>query len=620
MHTKLAPLVALFVVLALRPVFAQGGRSQLTAADARACGQAFRDTMVAAYGRIDDPDWNRFIGLVVERLRRATAFPGLQIDATIIGDTTVNAASLPGGFVLVNVGLLRYASDLAKVDAPTDQNAQVQRMGAYVAAVLGHELAHVTLGHVVERLGKGCEPVQRTPRQQVARDTGARVAAAGRVEGFERELRINRNVIEEARYSQQRELDADRVGALYLLRGGWEIQTAMDFWRASDSTAREEGSTYRLPVSSYVSSHPRAATREAYLERFRGGLKLDQSRYDDALTLIRSNTDLDAAIALLDTVLTDFPDLIEARHAHATAYHQKWLNTVPIQRQQVRGTLLTYVARFLPGIRGAPGDAELLQQAEREYQMVLAVQVLPYTMSNLAVLEAYEGRFSDARDHAQRALQDNARSGGVLNNLGVVQYLSGDYAGASATFERLVAASGEDVPPAYVFNYGRSLAANRDPRASQVLEQYLTLDQRSDWRRQALTLLGRSDSAAPTSPAPQLVGLTLGASYNEVTAALGRPGSVRQTQTGGILRFATPAVAVVYHRQKGVVGIVLVEREAGAIEGLRVGDALSAARARWGRPAETSEDGTLFFDRGGWYIAVQPDGDLISWIGIEAGG
>src|SRR5437879_7784922 len=103
MHTKFARLVALFVVLALRSVFAQGGRSQLTAADARACGQAFRDTMVAAYGRIDDPDWNRFIGLVVERLRRATAFPGLQIDATIIADTTDTAAPLPGGLRRVDV-------------------------------------------------------------------------------------------------------------------------------------------------------------------------------------------------------------------------------------------------------------------------------------------------------------------------------------------------------------------------------------------------------------------------------------------------------------------------------------------------------------------------------------
>src|SRR2546430_12405641 len=196
MHTKFPRLVALFLVLALRSAFAHGGRSQLTAADARACGQAFRDTMVAAYGRIDDPDWNRFIGLVVERLRRATAFPGLEIDATIIDDTTVNASSLPGGFVLVNVGLLRYAADLAKVDAPNDSAVQSRRTGAYVAAVLGHELAHVTLGHVIEGMGRDCQPMSRSPRSAAARDTGAAPRP-----GFDRELRISRSVIEEARYS-----------------------------------------------------------------------------------------------------------------------------------------------------------------------------------------------------------------------------------------------------------------------------------------------------------------------------------------------------------------------------------------------------------------------------------
>src|SRR5207302_7438802 len=98
------------------------------------------------------------------------------------------------------------------------------------------------------------------------------------------------------------------------------------------------------------------------------------------------------------------------------------------------------------------GDAELLRQAEREYEAVLAIEVLPFTMSNLAVLEAYEGRFPAALDHAQRAAQDDSASSGLLNNLGVVQFLSGDYAAAQATFGRLVAAGGEDVPATDVVN------------------------------------------------------------------------------------------------------------------------------------------------------------------------
>ena len=117
MITRSPRFMLLALALGMRTVAAQGPQAQLTPAEARDCGRAFRDTMVSVYGRIDDANWNRFLGQIVERLRRATALPGLQIDATIIGDTTVNAASLPGGFVLVNVGLLRYASDLAKVDA-----------------------------------------------------------------------------------------------------------------------------------------------------------------------------------------------------------------------------------------------------------------------------------------------------------------------------------------------------------------------------------------------------------------------------------------------------------------------------------------------------------------------
>ena len=103
-------------------------------------------------------------------------------------------------------------------------------------------------------------------------------------------------------------------------------------------------------------------------------------------------------------------------------------------------------------------------------------------------------------------------------------------------------------------------------------------------------------------------------------AALGRPVGVRQTPNGGVLHYETPAVVVIYDRQRGVTGIMLGEREAGAIEGERVGDAVGGARSRWGKPTETTAEGTLYFYRGGWYIVVRPDGNLIGSIGIEAGG
>ena len=47
---------------------------------------------------------------------------------------------------------------------------------------------------------------------------------------------------------------------------------------------------------------------------------------------------------------------------------------------------------------------------------------------------------------------------------------------------------------------------------------------------------------------------------------------------------------------------------------------MGGAQSRWGKPTETTAEGTLYFYRGGWYIVVRPDGNLIGSIGIEAGG
>jgi len=53
-----------------------------------------------------------------------------------------------GGFFFINDGILRFFTDLARRDAPNDPARQHERFLGYLAAVMGHEVAHVTLGHV----------------------------------------------------------------------------------------------------------------------------------------------------------------------------------------------------------------------------------------------------------------------------------------------------------------------------------------------------------------------------------------------------------------------------------------------------------------------------------------
>ncbi|HZE94656.1 MAG TPA: M48 family metalloprotease [Gemmatimonadales bacterium] len=590
------------------PLRAQDTAHVYTLAEAYAIGKALRDTIVAQGLVVDDPVWNQDVSEMAAKIQRVAAYPGLELTATIIRDSSENAFAVGGGFFFINDGILRFFTDLARRDAPNDPARQHERFLGYLAAVMGHEVAHVTLGHVNVILDRARILSGATPG-----------AASSRREGLPSDARIRPGVLREARYSQRQELDADRTGALYALLAGGEIQYAMDYWRANDSTQREEGSPYQLMASTYLSSHPRASTREAALEAFRGKLKLHQTRYDDALTLIRANTELDAAIALLDTVLVDFPDLIEARHLRGAAYHQKWLNTVPIQTQRLRSSLLTYTARFLPSIRGAPGDSTLLSKARRDYDRVLAVQLLPFTESNLAVLDAYAGNYAIALRRAQEALQQRPADWRLRNNYGVVLYSAGQPDSANAMFDQAAIAFGSDPSPVITFNQAKTLVALRNPGATAMLQRYLDLDGRSDWRREALTLLGRPDdrASAGSVPLPSIMGVTLGSNADEVAAAMGRVEDARRVQNGVIYRYPSLGVGILMTQQFGAKEISLARAEVGSIDGIRVGDPWSAVGTRWGAPANVAEDGTAFFVRGNWVaFASQKDG-VVDWVGMQ---
>lgn len=581
-----------------------------TPAEALAIGQELRDTLVAQYGEVTDPGWNRDVRMVLQRIQRVANQPGLDLKPTIIGDSSMNAQAIPGGFVIVNLGFLLYSADLARRDAPTDTAVQRARFIGYLAAVLGHETAHLTLAHtnvIVSHV--------RARMRDAARAGGARR------EGFSRETALSPAVIEEAKFSQRQELDADRVGALYMLLSGLgEIQYAMDFWRANDVDERNDGSTYKLLLTTYVASHPRSSTREAMLEAFRAKLKLHQGRFDDALTLIGTNTELDAAIALLDTVLTDFPDLLAARHARGTAYHQKWLNTVPIQTQQMRASLVTYASHFLPSIKGVPGDPALLQHARADYEAVLAVQVLPLTQSNLALLDAYGGDFPKALERGEQAAQAQPVSWRILNNYGVVLYLAGRLDSALATFQRGVTVLGVQTPT-LAYNIARTLASQRAPAANAALERYLALDGTSEWRKEVLTLLGRADDrpGAGTEKAPSTVsGITLGSSFDEVVAALGRFSSANRSGEGVIYHYQASGIALFFIPRLGVTALSVFERQTGAIDGVSVGDTWSSLTAKWGPPAETSKDGVSYFNRGTWTTyAGADDAGAVTLVGMK---
>ena len=101
-----------------------------------------------------------------------------------------------------------------------------------------------------------------------------------------------------------------------------------------------------------------------------------------------------------------------------------------------------------------------------------------------------------------------------------------------------------------------------------------------------------------------------------VNAVLGPPSSVRG-DTLKVLLYEARGLALVASPTRGVILIRLVTREAGAVDGIRVGDPLSAARARWGAPTEMHDEFQLF-DRGVWTVALSCTGTAVSTLSIFA--
>jgi predicted Zn-dependent protease len=325
----------------------------------RRVGEEVLRIHVEKYGVDTDPEIRRDVAQILTRLRGVSGFEGPTIKWEIVRDTSLNAAAGPGAVMIVNSGLPRYCRLFTRT--AIDARSTRARYEGCVGSVLGHELAHITLGHMDSLASTIYRRQQIRQRQEnvtsVAEALGDKVLSGG--------LAIER----------AQELEADRVGALYLLRGGWQVQDMMDLFRAFDSVDRQVGVSRDVSQLTWLMDHPRGSEREARLESFRGNLKLAQRDFDDALTLVNNGVMLDSAVVMLNRVIKLFPDLMAARHARAAALHQQWLIGTPVRTKQLQGSVATYAKWFLPGIRGS--DPALLNDARRAYQAVLAKQDHP---------------------------------------------------------------------------------------------------------------------------------------------------------------------------------------------------------------------------------------------------
>ncbi|MCA1963559.1 MAG: M48 family metallopeptidase [Prosthecobacter sp.] len=180
---------------------------------------------------------------VAERLKPVVPVQNAHWEFVLFEDSAPNAFALPGGKVGVNTGIFKVAHN-----------------DAQLAAVIGHELAHVVAGHSGERLSTGLLGAVGAAVIGAAiggDDTATRNIATGAAGAAV--------MVGMRSFSRGQELEADRLGALYMARAGYDPRQSVTLWKNfADHTRRQGGS--RVPA--FLSTHPLDSTRIANLESF----------------------------------------------------------------------------------------------------------------------------------------------------------------------------------------------------------------------------------------------------------------------------------------------------------------------------------------------------------------
>ena len=113
--------------------------------------------------------------------------------------------------------------------------------------------------------------------------------------------------------------------------------------------------------------------------------------------------------------------------------------------------------------------------------------------------------------------------------------------------------------------------------------------------------------ASAQSVAPDIAGVTLGRSAQDVRLALGTPEFVQQSLGMRFWEYHARGITVIWRDDaSGANAIVVSKREAGVIRGVRVGDPTQQVLANWGAPARVRNSGRFIdFVGHGWTLSAE---------------
>lgn len=154
-------------------------------------------------GAYDDPQLQAYVNEVGQKAAKVGHRPDLKYTFTVLDSEDINAFTPGGGYVYITRGILNYLNSEAEL-----------------TAVLGHEIGHITARHPARQQSKSTLAGIGAAAVGIFTGSGdlaglANYAGAALISG----------------YGREQELEADRLGAEYLVKLGYEPEHMIDVVR-----------------------------------------------------------------------------------------------------------------------------------------------------------------------------------------------------------------------------------------------------------------------------------------------------------------------------------------------------------------------------------------------------
>lgn len=164
-------------------------------------GREYHRQILEQYEVYEDAKLQAYVERIGERLAAKSHRPDIDYSFTVLDSPDVNAFALPGGYIYITRGIMAYFNSEAEL-----------------AGVLGHELGHVTARHSVQQYSAAT--ASSIVGSILLAGAGAGQAGADLFQTVQ--LAAIRG------YGREHELEADRLGAQYLARAGYEAESMLD--------------------------------------------------------------------------------------------------------------------------------------------------------------------------------------------------------------------------------------------------------------------------------------------------------------------------------------------------------------------------------------------------------